>query len=337
MTSISERLTDLAHRLTAAVDPLDEQRLGELLIAAGWTPDVGRRFFHLDEMRAYTRHAELVVEIADFGVPSEITDISPASSSTSASAATSTSATASSSAATSASTVASASSSAGPSAASFSADDDVSAAVDRIYREAETLAGTIAGELGLAPAGEFDVDPLEGWHFEPHLFRAGHWTVAVADVQQDTDLPLVVEAHFAYGADLQSRLTALVPPPTAQPTPPSSGPSPSLSFGGRELPGDYRWLIETYGAGDIGGYLNLLAPEGLHLAKAGSRIVFPEQLTVAVIGDGTVSWVMESTRPWADGDQPDSWAVVVNRPGWERRHPYGLLRFLVLEILGEHR
>jgi hypothetical protein len=118
-----------------------------------------------------------------------------------------------------------------------------------LYEQAEALADSIAGELRLDSAGPFDIDPLEGWHFDPYLFRAGHWVLALADVQQDPSS----RPHFAWGADLQGRFTTLVPPP---------GRPPAVDWNAvdRLLPADYRWLIDTYGPGPIGGSLDLIAP-----------------------------------------------------------------------------
>ncbi|GAA1600043.1 hypothetical protein [Actinoplanes couchii] len=274
MTSISERLTDLAHRLAQLLDPADEKQLAGLLTAAGWTaePNGRHRLFRSGDLVAYTRPAEVVVHIKDYGVPN-------------------------------------------PTAA------------DLIYQESEAFAASIAGELGLPSAGALDVDPLDGWHHDPYLFRAGHWTVAIADVQQDTDLPLVVSAHFAWGADLTGRLTALAPPPANRAAPRQPDPA---------LPADYQWLLDVYGTKPIGGILTLLTPDRFTTPPASRRLpVTPAHLlTMATTADGgSLAWVTESTRPWAEGPQPDSWVVVLAGGGSEQKYPYGLLRFLVLELL----
>jgi hypothetical protein len=288
VTSISDRLTDLAHRLSLIHDVPEAGELQDVLISAGWEPSTrqGHREFRLDGMLAYTRTqhggAEIIVDVRDFGDPQEL-------------------------------------------------DREESAA--RLYEEAEALADSIAEGLRLDSAGPFDIDPLEGWHFDPYLFRAGHWTLGVADVQQDSDLPLIVEAHFAWGADLQGRLTALVPPP-ARPRP------VDWDTIDRLLPADYRWLIDTYGPGSLGGYLDLLAPGRLTEPQpAPGSFLAPGRLPVATTADGaTVAWLMQSTRPWEDDpeEEVNSWHLVLSRPGHDREYHCGLLRFLVLALTGKH-
>jgi hypothetical protein len=292
VASISDRLTDLAHRLSRILDVPAANELEGVLIAAGWETSIrgNHRVFRLDEMLAHVRPhhdgAEIIVDVRDFGDPQDLDR-------------------------------------------EEYAGGDHDAVSARLHAEAEALADRLADGLELDPAGPFDIDPLEDWHLDPHLFRAGHWTVAVADVQQDSDLPLVVEAHFAWGADLQRRLTTLVPPPACPPT-------ADWTMIDRLLPTDYRWLIDTYGPGPLGGYIDLIVPDRLPDPTAG-RVLQPERLTVATTADGaTISWVMESSRPWEDDpqEQVNDWHVVLSRAGDEREHHCGLLRFLVLALTG---
>jgi hypothetical protein len=300
VTSISGRLTDLAHRLSRIVDIPGDAELSGVLIAAGWEPSMRQhhRVFQLDEMQAYTRPhhggAEIIVDIRDFGDPQDLDR-------------------------------------------EEYEDADQETVSAQFYAEAEALADSIAEELALEPAGPFDIDPLEGWHFDPHLFRAGHWVLAVADVQQDSDLPLVVEAHFAWGADLQGRLTALVPPPADPPV-------VDWTAITQPLPADYRWLVDTYGPGPLGGHLDLIAPDRLTAPETGRLLgsgrlprLGPARLTMATTSDGaTISWLMQSNRPWEEDpqEQTDSWHLVLSRPGEEHQYDCGLLRFLVLALTG---
>ncbi|MEU4621849.1 hypothetical protein AB0G04_17975 [Actinoplanes sp. NPDC023801] len=295
MISISDRLADLGRRLSPILDVPDNDELENVLIAAGWEPSTrrnGHRTFQLDGMLAGTRaHHGGAEIIVDIRDFGDPQDVEREE----------------------------------------YANGDHDTVSAQLYEEARALADSVAGELALDPAGPFDLDPLEGWHFDPHLFRAGHWVVAVADVQQDSDLPLIVEAHFAWGADLPGRLTGLVPPP-ARP--------PSIDWAAitRPLPADYRWLVDTYGPGPLGGYLDLIAPDQLPASEPGPLLA-PDRLTMATTSDGaTVSWLMQSTRPWeTDPDEEvNSWSVMLSRPGYEREHDCGLLRFLVLALTGKH-
>ncbi|GIE78939.1 hypothetical protein Aph02nite_48890 [Actinoplanes philippinensis] len=285
MTSISDRLTDLAHRLSGILDVPSEKELRDVLFAAGWQPSRHHTaaVLQLGEMLAYTLpepcSAHLVIGIHDFGDPQEL-------------------------------------------------DGEESA---QLYQEAETLAADIAAELRLDPAGPFDIDPLEGVHLAPHRFRAGHWAAGVADVQYDADLPLIVEAHFAWGANLQDRLTALVPPPARPPV-------VDWATIARPLPADYRWLIDTYGPGPLGGVLDLTAPGRLPAPRSGPDL-FPERLAMATCGDdGTLSWIMDSTRPWESDpvEEVNSWHLELSRPGLRRGYGCGLLHFIVLALTGKH-
>jgi hypothetical protein len=105
--------------------------------------------------------------------------------------------------------------------------------------------------------------------------------VTLAVVQEDTDLPVVVEASLSYGADLTGRLAQLVGP---------GEPGARVDWAvvsdriGVEPPADYRWLIERYGAGPIGGYLTLVPPEQLPKPVPGPLVgllsyMTPELLT----------------------------------------------------------
>jgi hypothetical protein len=293
VTSISGRLTDLAHRLSRIVDIPADDDLEGVLIAAGWEPSPRRdhRVFQLDELLAYTRPhhggAEITVAIRDFGDPQDLER-------------------------------------------EEYADGDYDTVSAQLYADAEALADSIADEIDLPPVGPFDIDPLEGWHFDPYLFRAGHWVLALADVQQDSDLPLIVEAHFAWGADLEGRLTALVPPP-------ANPPVIDWTTITRLLPTDYRWLVDTYGPGPLGGYLELTAPDQLTPTPNAGQLLWPERLTVATTDDGaTISWLMQSNRPWANDpqEQVNSWNLLLSRPGHDHEYHCGLLRFLVLALTG---
>jgi hypothetical protein len=295
VTSISDRLTDLGRRLSPILDIPDNDELENVLIAAGWEPSTrqnGHRTFRLAGMRAYTRpHHGGAEIIVDVRDFGDPQDLEREE----------------------------------------YANGDYETVSARLYEQAEALADSIAEELALDPAGSFDIDPLEGWHLDPHLFRAGHWVVAVADVQQDSDLPLIVEAHFAWGADLQGRLTGLVPPPVRPPP-------VDWAAIARPLPADYRWLVDTYGPGPLGGYLDLIAPDQLRDPAPG-RLLAPGRLTMATTSDGaTVSWLMQSTRPWEDDpdEEVNSWNLMLSRPGYEREYHGGLLRFLVLALTGKH-
>lgn len=214
----------------------------------------------------------------------------------------------------------------------FAYDDyeDVEAydqALDQRYTDAEALVATVADALQLPPADPLAVDALRD-HGDRIILRAGHWAVAFAAVQHDTDLPVTAGVDISYGADLPGRLTALVPPPAHV--------LPVAGLDG--LPADYRWLMERYGPGTFDDYLTLRAPEELGPPIAGPlvgllRYQTPAMLPVATTSDGAVvSWVLGYE------DRPDEWWVQVARPGGTPTDLHvGLLQFLVVTLSGALR
>ncbi|WP_327000967.1 SMI1/KNR4 family protein [Dactylosporangium sp. NBC_01737] len=215
----------------------------------------------------------------------------------------------------------------------FTDDAAYGAAVDRLYEDAEAMVGVVVERLGLGPADPLALDPRAD-HGGRVRLRAGHWAVTVAAVQEDTDLPLMVEVDLTYGADLPGRLARLAaPPPRAEPV---DWQAVSARIG-VELPEDYRWLMEQYGPGTFDGYLTLTAPAALPEPAPGPlagplRVTTARVLPVATTADGaTVSLLMDSS--WDDLWQ----GLRITGPDcapWDV--PTGLLYFLVLTLSGRY-
>ncbi|MEU0558033.1 hypothetical protein [Dactylosporangium sp. NPDC006015] len=210
-------------------------------------------------------------------------------------------------------------------------DDDAAycAAVDRLYDDAEAMVGVVVERLGLEPADPLAVDPRADYGSRVRL-RAGHWAVTVAAVQEDPDLPLLVEVNLTYGADLPGRLAQLVAAPAR--AEPVDWQTVSARIG-VELPEDYRWLMEHYGPGTFDGYLTLSSTAALPQPAPGPpagalRITTARMLPVATTANGaTVSLLMDPT--WDNLWQ----GLRITSPGtapWDV--PTGLLYFLVLTL-----
>ncbi len=96
---------------------------------------------------------------------------------------------------------------------------------------------------------------------------------------------------------------------------------------GTQLPGDYKWLVESYGAGSFDGFLHILQPNSPfeplrledsairatqileQLSGSGEEIPFEisNLLPVGKTDNGdTIYWVKKS------GGSPDEWVITVN-------------------------
>ncbi|MEU7824179.1 hypothetical protein [Catellatospora sp. NPDC049133] len=215
----------------------------------------------------------------------------------------------------------------------FEDDDAYSAAVDQQYLDAEAGVATVSARLGLPPADDLAVDPvLDGSRVR---LRAGHWAVTVAAVQEDTDLPILLEVDLSYGADLPGRLAQLAPPPSDIIPVDWDAVSSRLHV---TLPADYRWLAERYGGGTFGGRVTVLPPSELSPPLLGPlqgpmRYMTARTLPVATTSDGAlVSWVLDPE------EQADWWRLRLSKPG----HPdeeieAGVLQFLVVTLSGAYR
>ncbi|MFJ7626612.1 hypothetical protein ACIQZN_08995 [Streptomyces sp. NPDC097595] len=149
-------------------------------------------------------------------------------------------------------------------------------------------------------------------------------------------------------------LGRLCPPPGQPPAVPDWGRAERAL--GLALPGDYKWLVETYGAGVFDGTVWLLAPGAPHvmcdlLAEAAERADILESLWE--IGEDKPAELLEPGArvvPWAfeegsgaflywlvrPGVEPDDWTVLFNEgrgPLWEP-HAMGCLAFLLAVLTG---
>nr|WP_168504820.1 SMI1/KNR4 family protein [Streptomyces sp. S1D4-11]QIY93353.1 hypothetical protein HEP87_03280 [Streptomyces sp. S1D4-11] len=121
---------------------------------------------------------------------------------------------------------------------------------------------------------------------------------------------------------------------------------------GTQLPGDYKWLVECYGAGSFDGFLHILQPsspfEPLRLEESAVRATqILEQLSsngetipfeisnllpVGKTDNGdTIYWVK---RP---SDSPDEWVITVNAARNVKWPVFdgGIVEFLVSVLSGE--
>lgn len=216
----------------------------------------------------------------------------------------------------------------------FDDTDAYTAAVDQKYADAEAGVAAVSALLGLPPADELAVDNLY-LHGSRVQLRAGHWAVTVAAVQDDSDLPILLEVDLSYGADLPGRLAEFVPPPADSTPVDWDAVSTRL---GVTLPADYRRLAERYGGGLLGGRVTVLPPAELSPPLLGPlkgplRYMTPRTLPVVTTADGAlVSWVLEPE------DDADRWHLRICAPG----HPdeeleVGLLQYLVVTLSGAYR
>ena len=141
--------------------------------------------------------------------------------------------------------------------------------------------------------------------------------------------------------------------------PPNDGRSIAVEWGefesslGFSLPGDYKWLIDTYGPGKFDNFLHVLQPyseseyvqlghwlvrgrEILHQLSRREEHPYPvdELLPVAITDNGdTIYWV---SRPL---DVPDSWTITANEARGVRWPDFGggIVNFLVEVLSGRLR
>jgi hypothetical protein len=205
------------------------------------------------------------------------------------------------------------------------------AARDQPYDDAQAVVETVAGQLDLEPADPLAVD-LRTDYGDRLLLRAGHWAVTVAAVQDDPDLPTLVQVGFTYGADLPGRLAQLVGP--AHRCEPIDWTAVQI---GADLPDDDRWLMEHYGPGTFDDYLTPIPPAMLTEPVPGPlvgllRYVTPPTLPVATTADGAVvSLVLEPPG------RSDLWEVRITHSDMAPLDvPAGLLHFLVVTLSGAY-
>lgn len=294
----ADRVAVLARRLASVIDRPTGEQLGGVLIAAGWSPEATnpRRIFTAGGLTAWVN-----TDSATATVQVKLADfgcprdLDPDE---------------------------------------FDDDAAYDAARDQPYQDADAIVRIVADQLDLEQADPLAVD-VRADHDSRILLRAGHWAVTVAAVQEDPDLPLIVEADLSYGADLPGRLAHLVG------TAPYRGLVDWATVSARigvDLPADYRWLMEHYGPGTFDDYLTLIPPAELPKPIPGPlvgvlRYQTPETLPVATTSDGAaVSLVLDPQ--W----RSDRYGVRVTSPDttpWEVST--GLLYFLVLTLSGTYR
>ncbi|HEX5598988.1 MAG TPA: hypothetical protein VFX61_23680 [Micromonosporaceae bacterium] len=295
--AVADRVVLLAERLAHLVDLPTIEQLVDVLVYAGWVaePRVSRHRFTADGLTAAGRAEPAAVTITVY-----VADFGC------------------------------------PTDLDYADFDDVvayDAARDQPYDEAQALVETVAGRLDLEPADPLAVD-LRADYGDRVLLRTGHWAVTVAAVQDDSDLPILVEVSFTYGADLPGRLAQLVGP--VQHYEPIDWTAVSGQIGA-DLPDDYRWLMEHYGPGTFDGYLTLIPPAMLSAPVPGPlvgrlRYVIPPTLPVATTVDGAVvSLVLDPPG------HSDLWGVRITRSDMASQDvSVGLLHFLVVTLSGAY-
>lgn len=202
------------------------------------------------------------------------------------------------------------------------------AARDQLYLDAEAAMRAVAGLLALPPADPLAID-VRADYGERVRLRSGHWAVTVAVVHEDPDLPIVLEASLAYGADLPGRLARIMGPPAG------SHPVDWDAISARtgvDMPDDYRWLMESYGPGRFDDRLSVIAPADLPEPRFGPLTVtgsWYQTLPLATTPNGvTISAIC---HPRWDG-------LKVAGPGEpDRDLSVGLLQFLVVLLSGAGR
>ena len=116
---------------------------------------------------------------------------------------------------------------------------------------------------------------------------------------------------------------------------------------GMAFPSDYRWLIETYGAGEVQNYLSILSPEprktkpsrdGMIAETVNAEAAWAREPKAPEL-DGAhpelIAWGVDASADivcWdASGDDPDKWPVLA----WSRderlwsRYECGVAEFIV--------
>ncbi|MCA2217153.1 SMI1/KNR4 family protein [Jidongwangia harbinensis] len=148
-------------------------------------------------------------------------------------------------------------------------------------------------------------------------------------------------------------LLALVPPPSRPAVVPDWAAVEARL--GTRLPGDYKWLIETYGSGSFDEFLGVFQPgsriDGLRLEHQAERTAWA--LDYLRDGGEQVPFRNDELLPFGrtdngdfcywvrhPADDPDAWTVVVNEargPEWSAFDGGGAVAFLSMVLSGGHR